>query len=217
MTDTDRHCETRSKLSLREAVIVEGRYDKIKLSSLISSPIIETGGFRVFSDKEKQNLIRAIAERRGILVMTDADSAGFVIRNFLRGIVPSDQIKHAYIPTVEGKERRKAETSKEGTLGVEGISIESLRESILKSGATIEGEGKSDAAISIDPDRSEITKSDFFDYGLTGSENSSEYRAVILDSLGLPKYMTTNAMISALNCLFTKEEFEAFLNNLPKE
>ena len=115
-----------NKLELKEAVIVEGRYDKIKLSEIIASPVIDTGGFRVFKDKEKQALIREIAAKRGILVMTDVDSAGFVIRNFLRGIVPTDQIKHGYIPTVEGKESRKAEPSKEGKLGVEGIDRESL-------------------------------------------------------------------------------------------
>ncbi|MBR1532835.1 MAG: DUF4093 domain-containing protein [Ruminococcus sp.] len=192
-----------NKLEIKEAVIVEGRYDKIKLSEIISSPVIETGGFRVFKDKEKQTLIRQIAEKRGILVMTDVDSAGFVIRNFLRGIVPEDQIKHAYIPTVEGKESRKAEPSKEGKLGVEGIDREKLIESILKSGAQIIGE---EASIS-----AEITKADFYDYGLSGSEDSARLRKAILKALGLPEYLTANAMIAALNCLFTKEEFEDYL------
>ena len=192
-----------NKLEIKEAVIVEGRYDKIKLSEIISSPVIETGGFRVFKDKEKQTLIRQIAEKRGILVMTDVDSAGFVIRNFLRGIVPEDQIKHAYIPTVEGKESRKAEPSKEGKLGVEGIDREKLIESILKSGAQIIGE---EASIS-----AEITKADFYDYGLSGSEDSARLRKAILKALVLPEYLTANAMIAALNCLFTKEEFEDYL------
>ena len=199
------------KLRLREAVIVEGRYDKIKLSALISTPVIETGGFRVFSDKEKQELIRAIAERRGILVMTDVDSAGFVIRNFLRGIVPPDKIKHAYIPTVEGKERRKSEPSKEGVLGVEGISPDALRAAIIKSGAHIEAD---DGAVSSQPNAQEITKLDFFNYGLTGTDNASDNRMRVLDALGLPKYLTVNAMLSAINCLFDKEEFEAFLSEL---
>lgn len=199
------------KLKLREAVIVEGRYDKIKLSELISTPVIETGGFRVFSDKEKQELIRAIAERRGILVMTDVDSAGFVIRNFLRGIVPPDKIKHAYIPTVEGKERRKSEPSKEGVLGVEGISPDALRAAIIKSGAHIEAD---DGAVSAQPDAQEITKLDFFNYGLTGTDNASDNRMRVLDALGLPKYLTVNAMLSAINCLFGKDEFEAFLSEL---
>lgn len=194
------------KLRLREAVIVEGKYDKIRLSELIATPIIETGGFRVFKDKEKQKLIRSIAQRRGILVMTDVDSAGFVIRNFLRGIVPEEQIRHAYIPTVEGKERRKAQPSKEGILGVEGLDRELLAQAIRSSGAHIEGEVSEPVA--------PITKGDFYDYGLTGSEHSAEYRTMILQSLGLPKYLTTNAMIAALNCLFTKEEFENYLLQL---
>ncbi|WP_316607345.1 DUF4093 domain-containing protein [uncultured Ruminococcus sp.] len=194
------------KLRLREAVIVEGKYDKIRLSELIATPIIETGGFRVFKDKEKQELIRSIAQRRGILVMTDVDSAGFVIRNFLRGIVPEEQIRHAYILTVEGKERRKAQPSKEGILGVEGLDKELLAQAIRSSGAHIEGEVSEPVAL--------ITKGDFYDYGLTGSEHSAEYRTMILQSLGLPKYLTTNAMIAALNCLFTKEEFENYLSQL---
>lgn len=219
------------KISLREAVIVEGRYDKIKLSGFISSPIVETGGFRVFKDKEKQALIRSIAERRGILIMTDVDSAGFVIRNFLRGIIPQEKIKHAYIPTVKGKEKRKPEPSKEGTLGVEGIDRDSLIKAILDSGAHIESlplvkgggsaqadsEGLCDRSrTSENPKDNQITKLDFFDYGLTGGENSAKHRAEVLSSLGLPEYLTVNAMISALNCLFTKQEFEAYLENMNK-
>lgn len=194
-----------NKLELKEAVIVEGRYDKIKLSEIIASPVIETGGFRIFKDKEKQSLIRQIAERRGILIMTDVDSAGFVIRNFMRGIVPESQIKHAYIPTIEGKENRKAEPSKENKLGVEGIDRDMLIESIRKSGAQIIGEETHES--------SEITKADFYDYGLSGREESANLRIRILADLGLPEYLTANAMIAALNCLFTKEGFEAYLQN----
>ena len=193
-----------NKFELKEAVIVEGRYDKIKLSEIIASPVIDTGGFRVFKDKEKQALIREIAAKRGILVMTDVDSAGFVIRNFLRGIVPTDQIKHGYIPTVEGKERRKAEPSKEGKLGVEGIDRESLIRAIRQSGATVIGESEKHD--------STITKADFYEYGLSGREDSAIFRKRILNDLGLPEYLTANAMLAALNCLFTKEEFEEYLN-----
>ena len=192
-----------NKLELKEAVIVEGRYDKIKLSEIISSPVIETGGFRVFNDREKQALIRQIAEKRGILVMTDVDSAGFVIRNFLRGIVREDQIKHAYIPTIRGKERRKAEPSKENTLGVEGIDRDALIDAIRNSGATIDGE--------ITRPGGAITKADFFEWGLSGSADSANFRRRILIDLGLPEYLTANAMIAAVNCLYTKEEFEAYL------
>lgn len=206
------------KLRLKETVIVEGRYDRIRLSELIESPMIETGGFRVFKDKEKQALIRAVAERRGILVMTDVDSAGFVIRNFLRGIVPREQILHAYIPTVAGKEKRKQEPSKEGILGVEGIEREALIEAIRKSGAHIlssyHEESKAmrrSLPLSVPSPSSEITKLDFFDYGLSGCANAAEHRVEVLTSLGLPTYLSTNAMIAALNCLFTKDEFEQYL------
>ena len=221
-----------SKIKLKETVIVEGRYDRIKLSELIASPMIETGGFRVFKDKEKQELIRAVAKRRGILVMTDVDSAGFVIRNFLRGIVPQEQILHAYIPTIKGKEKRKPEASKEGILGVEGIDRDALITSIRDSGAHIlsghceehtatwqsqpiieppfpKGGGAERRRVDIS---SEITKMDFFDYGLSGCANAAQNREEVLASLGLPKYLSANAMLSAMNCLFTKEEFEDYLN-----
>ena len=191
------------RLSLREAVIVEGRYDRIKLSEIIESPVIETGGFRLFNDSEKQELIRRIAQRRGILIMTDVDSAGFVIRNFIKGIVPADRIKHCYIPTIEGKESRKAEPSKEGRLGVEGIDRDRLIEAIRRSGAEIIGESADMP--------SEITKADFYEYGLTGRENSAVIRQRILSELGLPEYLSVNAMIAAVNCLFTKNEFEEYL------
>ncbi|MBQ3331143.1 MAG: DUF4093 domain-containing protein [Ruminococcus sp.] len=221
---SERERDTVSKIRLRETVIVEGRYDKIKLSELIASPIIETGGFRVFKDKEKQALIRAVAARRGILVMTDVDSAGFVIRNFLRGIVPQEKILHAYIPTIDGKEKRKAEASKEGILGVEGIDREKLLEAILQSGAHIlsgageqsVGEGLAPLE-SADPIESSITKIDFFDYGLTGCENAAQHREAVLRSLGLPLYLTVNAMIAAINCLFTKDEFEEYLSKLNQD
>ncbi|WP_405341926.1 toprim domain-containing protein [Ruminococcus sp.] len=240
MNNTNSHCEDKSpwqsqpKIRLKETVIVEGRYDRIRLSELIESPMIETGGFRVFKDKEKQELIRAVAKRRGILVMTDVDSAGFVIRNFLRGIVPQEQILHAYIPTIKGKEKRKQEASKEGILGVEGIDRDALIESIRNSGAHIlnghceeqnatwqsqpifeppfpKGGGAERRRVDTS---SEITKSDFFDYGLSGCANAAQHREEVLTSLGLPTYLTTNAMISALNCLFTKDEFEQYLSQL---
>lgn len=233
MNNTNSHCEDKSpwqsqpKIRLKETVIVEGRYDRIRLSELIESPMIETGGFRVFKDKEKQELIRAVAKRRGILVMTDVDSAGFVIRNFLRGIVPQEQILHAYIPTIKGKEKRKQEASKEGILGVEGIDRDALIESIRNSGAHIinslplsKGGGSAHADseglqnCTSDSENLSITKTDFFDYGLSGCANSAQHREEVLTSLGLPTYLTTNAMISALNCLFTKDEFEQYLSQL---
>ena len=185
-------------ISVKEAIIVEGRYDKIKLSGIVDAPIIETNGFRVFSDKEKQALIRDIAAKRGILVLTDSDGAGFVIRNFLRGAVPKQQIKHCYIPQIEGKERRKPQKSKEGLLGVEGVTDEIICDAIRKSGATVLGEEQ--------PERHDITKADLCLLGLTGGENAARNRQALLRELDLPSYLSANAMLTALNCLFSLEE-----------
>lgn len=213
------------KIRLKEAVIVEGKYDKIKLQSIVSTPIIETNGFRIFKDKEKQMLIRQIAKARGILIMTDSDSAGFVIRNFIKGFLSEIDIKHCYAPTILGKEKRKAEMSKEGILGVEGIDISALTDAIKKSGATIIDEDKSaeinnqnsSQEIVSNPANSnenEITKLDFYTLGLTGREYSKKYREEVLTSLSLPTYLSTNAMISAINCLFSKAEFFEYMKEL---
>ena len=194
------------KKTLKEAVIVEGRYDKIKLRGIIDSPIIETNGFRVFHDSEKLSLIRRIAAARGILIFTDSDGAGLVIRNFLNGAVPKEQVRHCYIPQLEGKEKRKAQASKEGFLGVEGVSDEVIVEAIRKSGATIIG-GESRA------DR-EISKADLYSLGLTGTENSAKLRKVLLKELDMPPYLSTNAMLTALNCLYSFEELKELMLNL---
>ena len=190
-------------ISVKEAIIVEGRYDKIKLGGIVDAPIIETNGFRVFSDKEKQALIRDIAAKRGILVLTDSDGAGFVIRNFLRGAVPKEQIKHCYIPQIEGKERRKPQKSKEGLLGVEGVTDEIIIDAIRKSGATILGEEQKQ--------RQEITKADLFELGLTGGENSAQKRQALLKKLNMPTYLSTNALLTALNCLYSLEEIKRLI------
>ena len=185
-------------IALKEAVIVEGRYDKIKLSGLLSTPVIETGGFRVFSDREKQALIRQIAASRGILVLTDSDGAGFVIRNFLKGCVPRGQIKHCYIPQIAGKEKRKPHHSKEGLLGVEGVTDEVILRAIRQSGATILGEAEKP--------QNQITKADLYALGLSGGENAAQNRQRLLKKLGLPTYLSANAMLAALNCLYSLEE-----------
>ena len=193
-------------MTLKEAVIVEGRYDKIKLRGIIDSPIIETNGFRVFKDSEKLSLIRRIAAARGILVFTDSDGAGFVIRNFLSGAVPKDQVKHCYIPQIGGKEKRKAKAGKEGLLGVEGVSDEVIIDAIRKSGATIIGEERS-------VDR-EISKADLYSLGLTGTENSEKLRQALLKEIGMPTYLSTNAMLTALNCLYSFEEVKELVESL---
>ena len=193
-------------IKLNEAVIVEGRYDKILLRGFIDAPIIETGGFRVFKDKEKQKLIRKLSETRGIIIMTDSDSAGFVIRNFLRGIVSAGKIKHCYIPQIEGKEKRKAQKGKEGLLGVEGVTDEVIINAIRKSGATIIGENIIK--------ENEIKKSDLFYIGLTGADNAEKNRKRLLKHLNMPTYLTTNAMLTALNCLYSLEELKDLLEEI---
>ena len=195
-------------LKIKEAVIVEGRYDKIKLKNIIDAPIIETNGFRVFSDKEKQNLIRQIANTRGILVLTDSDGAGFVIRNFLKGAVAKDKIKHCYIPQIEGKEKRKSQKSKEGLLGVEGVTDDVIIEAIRKSGATVIGEEQKQTP--------PITKADLCLLGLTGGENSAVNRQKLLKHLNMPTYLSTNAMLTALNCLYSLEELKRIVNSTIK-
>ena len=192
-------------IKLKQAVIVEGRYDKIKLKNIIDAPIIETNGFRIFNDKQRQSLIRQIAEKRGILIMTDSDGAGFVIRNFLKGTVDKSKIKNCYIPQLSGKEKRKVRGSAEGFLGVEGVPDEVIIEAVRKSGAEIIGEET--------VKRNEITKADLFSLGLTGTENSAQKRKQLLDKLNLPGYLSTNAMLTALNCLYSLEELKKIIGN----
>lgn len=192
-------------IKLKQAVIVEGRYDKIKLKNIIDAPIIETNGFRIFNDKQRQSLIRQIADKRGILIMTDSDGAGFVIRNFLKGTVDKSKIKNCYIPQLSGKEKRKEHMSAEGFLGVEGVPDEVIIEAVRKSGAEIIGEEAQE--------RKEITKADLYSLGLTGTENSAQKRKQLLDKLNLPGYLSTNAMLTALNCLYSLEELKKIIGN----
>lgn len=193
-------------LKIREAIVVEGRYDKIKLSSLVDAPIIETNGFRIFNDKERQNLIRQIADVRGILVLTDSDGAGFVIRSFLNGAVDKSKIKHCYIPQISGKEKRKAKAGKESLLGVEGMSDEIIINAIRSSGAEIIGEEQKKTG--------EITKADLYSLGLTGTKNAEYNRKNLLSYLNLPHYLSTNAMLTALNCLYSFEELTRLVETI---
>lgn len=192
-------------IKLKQAVIVEGRYDKIKLKNIIDAPIIETNGFRIFNDKQRQSLIRQIADKRGILIMTDSDGAGFVIRNFLKGTVDNSKIINCYIPQLSGKEKRKERGSAEGFLGVEGVPDEVIIEAVRKSGAEIIGEET--------VKRNEITKADLYSLGLTGTKNSAQKRKQLLDKLNLPGYLSTNAMLTALNCLYSLEELKKIIGN----
>lgn len=194
-------------IKLNEAVIVEGRYDKILLRGFIDAPIIETGGFRVFKDKEKQKLIRKLSETRGIIIMTDSDSAGFVIRNFLSGIVPAGKIKHCYIPQIRGKEKRKSEVSKEGYLGVEGLDEKTIIEALERSGVNI-------CSKSAETKFEEITKADFYELGLSGKENSAKLREKLLKKLGMPTYLSANAFLAVLNCFYSKKDLLDILREI---
>ena len=189
-------------VKIKEVVVVEGRYDKNTLSQAVDAVIIETSGFGIFNDREKQSLIRRMAEARGIVVLTDPDGAGFVIRNFIKGCVDPKLVKHAYIPDVPGKERRKSAPSKEGKLGVEGMRPEMLVEALRRAGATFEN---CDA-----PDTKErITKADMYAKGLSGTPESAGARKELLEKLRLPARLTTTGLLDVLNAIMTREEFMA--------
>lgn len=195
-------------IKISQAVIVEGKYDKIKLSGIIDAPIIQTDGFGIFRDKELQRLIRMLAEKRGILVLTDSDSAGFKIRSFIGSTVDKKYIKHAYIPDIFGKEKRKTEPSKEGKLGVEGVSEEVIMQALANAGVLFEN--------SQSPERP-ITKLDLYEFGFTGGENSSEKRAALLRYYALPSRLTANALVTVLNCITTYERFVEDIKEIEKE
>lgn len=181
-------------------VIVEGKYDKIKLSSLMDAVIIETEGFGIFKDKEKQKLVRRLAKERGLLVLTDSDSAGFQIRSFISSIVPNETIVNAYIPDILGKEKRKTEMSKEGKLGVEGVPVESIVAALEKAGITCQHTAKAD--------RREITVADLYADGLNGSPDSSRKRKKLLKYLDLPEQMSTKALLEMMNIFMSYEEYK---------
>lgn len=197
-------------IKIKQAVIVEGKYDKIKISNILDTIIIETDGFGIFKDKEKQKLIRRLADARGILILTDSDSAGFTIRSFLNGIVSSDKIINAYIPDIFGKEKRKAEYSKEGKLGVEGVKAEIIIEALKKAGIMCEKSNTSEI------ERRLVTKTDLFCDGLNGTENSSQIRAEFLKQLDLPEHLSANAMLKLINSFMTYDEYKFEIKKLKK-
>ena len=193
-------------VKIKEAIVVEGRYDKNTLSQIVDAPILETGGFGIFKDKKQMGLLRQVAEKRGLIVFTDSDGAGFVIRNHIKSAIPGKFLKHAYTPDILGKERRKAAPGKEGKLGVEGMTREVILEALRKAGATIEGE---DA-----PAASQITKQDLMELGLSGGADASVKRLALLKKLNLPEHMSANAMLQALNLLYSLEELKELMENL---
>ena len=192
------------KIKLTEAVIVEGKYDKIKLSNILDAFIIETNGFAIFKDKSKLSFIKKLAKERGIIILTDSDHAGFMIRNYISSGVPKEQIKNVYIPDIFGKEKRKDTPSKEGKLGVEGMTKEVILVSLEKAGVS------STSSLCDNP----ITTVDFYDLGLTGGANSKAKRKAVCKALDLPEFLSTSSFISCINNFMTKEEFFDLCQNL---
>ena len=195
-------------VKIKEAILVEGRYDKNTLSQIVDAPILETDGFGIFKDKQKLALLRRVAQSRGLIVFTDSDGAGFVIRNHIKSAIPAKYLKHAYIPDIPGKERRKAAPGKEGKLGVEGMSPDIILQALRRAGATIEGECSSFSR--------EITKQDLMELGLSGGANASFLRGKLLKRLDLPEHMSPNAMLQALNLLYSLEELTGIVSDLEK-
>ena len=185
---------------IREVIVVEGRYDKNALRQVVDATVVETKGFGVFNDKERLALLRRLAAERGLVLLTDSDGAGFVIRNFLKSAIPKNQLKQAYIPDVYGKERRKAAPGKEGKLGVEGMPPAVLLEALERAGATFEDGAPANG-------RQAVTKADFYELGLTGGPDSGACRTLLLKKLGFPEHMTANALLEAVNILYGREEF----------
>ena len=190
------------KPRVQEALVVEGRYDKNSLLQVIDGVILETRGFRVFKDRELKALLKFYAETRGLVILTDSDSAGFLIRNHLRGVVSGGRVKHAYIPDIPGKEKRKAQPSKEGKLGVEGIPPELLLESLRRAGITFEGEEAGQRG------GKNLTKADFYAMGLSGRVGSGEKRKALAKRLGFPEHMTADALLDAVNTMLLAGRLE---------
>lgn len=191
-------------IKLEQAVIVEGKYDKIKLSSIIDAVIITTNGFNIFKDTEKLELIRYYAEKTGIIIMTDSDSAGFIIRNHIKGAVKKGTIINVYIPDIMGKEKRKLKPSAEGKLGVEGVEKKIILEALEKAGVTA----------SAGEEREKITKTDLFTLGLSGGKNSSDLRKKLLEYLKLPSLLSPNSMLEVLNTMMSPEELEEIMRRI---
>lgn len=193
-------------VKIKEAILVEGRYDKNTLSQIVDAPILETAGFGIFKDKKQMTLLRRVAQKRGLIVFTDSDGAGFVIRNHVKSCIDNQYLKHAYIPDIYGKERRKAAPGKEGKLGVEGMTRQVLLDALRRAGATVEGEEISSAP--------NITKQDLMELGLSGTPDAGERRLALLRKLDLPERMSANAMLQALELLVTLDELKAIVSSL---
>lgn len=197
-----------SAVKIREAVAVEGKYDAARLRTVVDTVVVETGGFALFRDKNKRTLLRELAAKRGLIVLTDSDSAGFVIRDHLSGFLPKTRVKHAYIPEIPGKEKRKAAPSAEGLLGVEGMEGSLVLEALLRAGATVE-EGET-----APPTLPFLTKARLYEDRLTGHPDSAARRERLLSALRLPRYLSANRMMEVLNAVLTEEQYTALLISL---
>ncbi len=191
-------------LKIKQAIVVEGKYDIIKLSSIVDAYIIKTDGFRIFKDKQRLAFIRKIAEKRGIIVLTDSDAAGFQIRAFIGGSLPPGRVTHAYIPDISGKERRKPKPSGEGKLGVEGVSPEVLIEALNRAGAVYDRQ----------PEEERVQKADLYEDGLTGGKNSRLLRKRLLTRLALPEHLSANAMLDAINLMMDRQEYKRHVEQI---
>lgn len=191
-------------IKVKEAVIVEGKYDKIKLSNILDGLIVEINGFGIYKDKNRMKFIRKLAEERGIIIITDSDHSGFQLRNFIASSVGKDKVKHIYIPDVYGKEKRKDKPSKEGKIGVEGISDDVLRELFEKGGV-----------VCLDANsENRITNYDLFEAGLSGAPNATQNKKKLLKKLNLPEFLSTNSLLSYLNSVMTRDEFFDYITTI---
>lgn len=197
-------------VKIKEAIVVEGRYDRNTLSQIVDATIFETNGFGIFKNEEQMALLRTVAQKRGLIVLTDSDGAGFVIRNHLKSAIPGAYLKHAYIPDIAGKEKRKAAPGKEGKLGVEGMRPEVILEALRACGATFDDETQ-------DSPRTAITKQDFVELGLSGGTDSSVKRLCVQKAMNLPEHMSANALRQALNLLMTADELRNLVTTLEKK
>ena len=192
-------------IQLKEAVIVEGKFDKIRLSSVVESVIIDLGGFRIFHDEQTVAMLRNLAKQQGIIILTDSDSAGFLIRGYLSGVISEGTVLHAYIPDVFGKERRKTHASAEGKLGVEGIDCDVLQQALLRAGATVQTQQHNVRR---------ITAADLYEDGLTGGQNSAERRNAFKRLLSLPERLSSPSLLKVLNSIMTYEQYRAMVDAL---
>jgi len=193
-------------LKLKQAVVVEGRYDKIKLSSILDATIIETNGFRIFSNEQSIEMLKVLAKRCGLVIITDSDFAGFRIRNYIKNKITEGEITHVYLPDVLGKEKRKARPSKEGLLGLEGLSEADIVSALERAGIT-------DSVSTISP-AEKITKLDLYELGLSGSKNSKQKRLAVLEALNLPSHLSANSLPDVLSSVISKGELYRLVNSL---